>query len=135
MLAMEQTGHAISNAATLLRQMATKAHINNVRRAVASWGARDPPARGACALAARARLCDQPAVQAYLEVIEALPAKSKEACSLLVRDGLTHAEIATCLGISDKMLKPYMQRGKIVCAQRHRLMDEPVRLALHLPKQ
>lgn len=141
MLAMEQTGQAITNAPALLRQIATRAQIDQVRRAIA----RPTDELDAMLEIVQPqapehlqpeRICaTSQAVQAYLQVIEALPPKCKEAFSLHVFDGLAHAEIAQQLGVSVSMVKQYIQRGKIACAKRRRLMEEPLRTAQRPPQQ
>lgn len=57
------------------------------------------------------------AVQAYVNTIEALPPRCKEAFVLYVFDGLSQPEIARRMGISVSMVEKHVVRGLVACKQ------------------
>lgn len=56
------------------------------------------------------------AVQAYLDAIDQLPPRCREAFTLYVFDDVPNKEIAERMGISLSMVNQYISRGKLACA-------------------
>ncbi|QEI07890.1 RNA polymerase sigma factor [Pigmentiphaga aceris] len=120
-LKMQQAGQAILSPAALLRQVATTAKIDLDRRtAVRQADSLDDlddlshPA-GPRHLQPEEAYASSQAVQAYLQAIDTLPPRCREAFSLYVFDGLSKQEIADRMGVSLSMVKQYVTRAKAVC--------------------
>ncbi|RYY69949.1 MAG: sigma-70 family RNA polymerase sigma factor [Comamonadaceae bacterium] len=60
-------------------------------------------------------LASQQAIRAYVDTIEALPPRCREAFTLSVFDDLTHAQIASRMGISASMVEKHIVRAMVAC--------------------
>lgn len=69
-------------------------------------------------------LASQQAIHAYVEVIEALPPRCREAFVLHVFEDLSHAHIAQRMGISVSMVEKHIVRAMLACKLcQHQLRD------------
>lgn len=55
------------------------------------------------------------AIEAYVDTIESLPPRCREAFILYIFDGLSRAEIAERMGTSVSMVEKHIARGRIAC--------------------
>lgn len=130
-LAMQESGQVILEPAALLKTVAVRAEIDMHRRAVLRQhedidalnesqhlaGPRHLQPEEACATAQ--------VMHAYLETIESLPPRCREAFSMYLFDDLPNKEIAARLGVTVGMVDQYIRRGKLAClARRKALGDE-----------
>jgi RNA polymerase sigma factor (sigma-70 family) len=69
-------------------------------------------------------LASSQAICAYVDTIEALPARCREAFMMYVFDGMGQAEIARCMGISVSMVEKHVVRGMVACRQCERSLDD-----------
>lgn len=121
-LAMQRAGQAILEPGALLRQVALRAKIDLDRRAqVRQHEALDELDEHSQPSIAPHQQPEQVyassrAVQAYLDTIEQLPPRCREAFSLYVFDDLPNKEIAARMGVSLSMVNQYISRGKLACA-------------------
>lgn len=127
-LSMQQAGQSILDPGALLRQVATNAKIDQDRRAaVRQADSLDELDEFSHPAAPRHQQPEEAyastqAMHAYLQAIETLPPRCRQAFTLHVFDGLTKQEIADQMGVSLSMVKQYVTRGKAVCeACRQRL--------------
>jgi RNA polymerase sigma factor (sigma-70 family) len=120
-LALRQSGEAISNVRALLYRTARNLVIDRHRRAVL----RDHEDIDALADAAHAMapVHAQPEeayasaqhARAILAAIEALPPRCREAFVLNRFEGLSHQEVAERMGISKNMVAQHVIRGVLAC--------------------
>lgn len=121
-LAMQRAGQAILEPGALLRQVALRAKIDLDRRAqVRQHDALEEldefsQPSSAPHLQPEQVYASSRAVAAYLETIEQLPPRCREAFSLYVFDDLSNREIAERMGVSLSMVNQYISRGKLACA-------------------
>ncbi|WP_404832941.1 RNA polymerase sigma factor [Alcaligenes nematophilus] len=120
-LAMQQTGEAIREPGALLRQVALNTRIDWERRAsirqhddIHALLEADQP-RGPQALQPEQAYAASQTVQAYLDTIEALPPRCREAFCLYLFEDITNQEIADRMGVSVSMVDRYIKRGKLAC--------------------
>ena len=121
-LMMERSGQAILDARALLRQVAVHLKIDMDRRAdirhhddIDSLDEADIPALPSYLQPEEAYAASQ-AAQAYMDAIEQLPTRCREAFSLYAFEGIPNKEIAERMGISLSMVNQYISRGKLACA-------------------
>lgn len=120
-LTMQQAGQSILDPRALLRQVATNANIDLDRRAAVrqadSLDELDESAHPAAPrhLQPEEAYASTQAIHAYLQAIETLPPRCRQAFTLYVFDGLSKQEIADQMGVSLSMVKQYVTRGKAVC--------------------
>lgn len=134
-LAMQQAGQAILDPGALLRQVATNAKVDLDRRAAVRQ-AESLDELGEASLPAAPRhmqpeeaYASTQALQAYLQAIETLPPRCRQAFSLYVFDGLSKQEIADQMGVSLSMVKQYVTRGKAVCETCREALANPGKTA------
>jgi len=128
-LAMQQSGQVIAAPAALLRQVALNAKIDMDRRAgvrrhddIDALDEADQPA-GPRHLQPEEAYAASQAMHAYIEVIEALSPRCREAFAMYLFDDLSNREIATRMGVSASMVDQYIKRGKLACAARREALD------------
>jgi RNA polymerase sigma-70 factor (ECF subfamily) len=121
-LAMEQSGRPILDPRALLRKVALHLKIDMDRRAelrrhddIDTLAEPDMPAQPPH-LQPDAMYASTQLAEAYLQAIEQLPARCREAFSLYAFDDLSNKEIAQHMGISLSMVNQYIGRGKLACA-------------------
>lgn len=120
-LMMERAGQAILDPRALLRQVALRLKIDMDRRADIRQHDDIDSLADSAALALPSYLqpeeayASSQAAQAYLQAIEQLPARCREAFSMYAFDGLPNKEIAERMGISLSMVNQYISRGKLAC--------------------
>ncbi len=120
-LKMQQAGQAILSPAALLRQVATTAKVDLDRRAAVrqadSLDELDEVSHPAAPhhLQPEEAYASSQALQAYLQAIDTLPPRCRQAFALYVFDGLSKQEIADQMGVSLSMVKQYVTRAKAVC--------------------
>ncbi|MDR9851817.1 RNA polymerase sigma factor [Herbaspirillum huttiense F1] len=121
-LTMERAGQAILDPRALLRQVALHLKIDMDRRAAIrqhedldSLPETEMPAVPAHLQPEQACAAIQSA-HAYLEAIDSLPTRCREAFQLYAFEGLPNKEIAERMGISLSMVNQYISRGKLACA-------------------
>lgn len=128
-LAMQQSGQAIVEPAALLRRIATHAKIDMDRRAAVREAddidalAEASQPVGPRHLQPEEAYASSQAVEAYLQAIESLSPRCREAFVLHVFDGIPKPEIAERMGVSLSMVKQYITRGKAACAARRAALD------------
>lgn len=127
--AMQQAGQAIQHPAALLQRVATHAKVDMDRRAAVREAEdidgldEDLRPTAPSHLQPEAVYASTEAVRAYLQAIESLPPRCREAFSLYVFDDMSKQDIADRMGVSLSMVKQYVTRGKAVCADRRRVLD------------
>lgn len=121
-LSMEQSGQTILDPRALLRKVALHLKIDMDRRAeirqhddIDMLAEPDMPAQPAYLQPEEVYSSSQ-AAEAYLQAIEQLPDRCREAFSLYAFDDLSNKEIAQHMGISLSMVNQYIGRGKLACA-------------------
>lgn len=128
-LSMQQAGQVILEPGALLRQVALRAKIDQDRRAAVRQhddiDALDEASQPAMPghLQPDEAYASSQIVSAYLQTIEALPPRCREAFSLYVFDQLPNREIAERMGISLSMVNQYISRGKLACAACREALD------------
>lgn len=121
-LALQQSGQAIAEPGALLRQVALRVKIDQDRRAQIRRHEDVDALAESCQPLSPPHLQPEEAysstqgIQAYLDAIETLPPRCREAFCLYIFDGLPKPEIAARMGVSLSMVKQYITRGKAVCA-------------------
>ncbi|GAA5233390.1 RNA polymerase sigma factor [Verticiella sediminum] len=128
-LSMQQSGQVILEPGALLRQVALRAKIDLDRRAEvrqhddidALEEARQPASPRH--LQPEEAYASAQAVRAYLDTIDALPPRCREAFCMYLFDGLPNKEIAERMGVSLSMVNQYISRGKLACAARREALD------------
>ncbi|MDQ8023668.1 MAG: sigma-70 family RNA polymerase sigma factor [Moraxellaceae bacterium] len=69
-------------------------------------------------------LASRQIIRAYVETIEALPLRCREAFVLRIFDELSHAQIASRMGISVSMVEKHVVRGMLACKLCERRLRE-----------
>lgn len=120
-LSMQQAGHVIREPAALLKRVALHAKIDMDRRAsirqhddIHALVEADQPA-GPRSLQPEEGYASSQAMQACLDIIEALPPRCREAFCMYLFDELPNKEIAARMGVSPSMVEKYIKRGKLAC--------------------
>ncbi|MFT3719291.1 RNA polymerase sigma factor [Pseudorhodoferax sp.] len=123
-LSMQQAGQAIREPAALLKQVAVHTKIDMDRRAavrehddIDALGEAEHPAAPQHLQPEEAYASSQ-TVQAYLDTIEALPPRCREAFAMYLFDELPNKEIAERMGVSLSLVDRYIKRGKLACMAR-----------------
>lgn len=126
---MQQSGRVIAEPAALLRKVALNAKIDLDRRAevrqhddIDALGEASQPASPRHLQPEEAYASSQ-AIQAYLDTIEELPPRCREAFCMYLYDELSNKEIAERMGVSLSMVNQYISRGKLACAARRKALD------------
>lgn len=121
-LTMERAGQAILEPRALLKKVAVHLKIDMDRRArirqhddLDALAEADIPALPTH-LQPEEVYCSAQAAQAYVQAIERLPERCRQAFSLYAFDELSNREIAEHMGISLSMVNQYISRGKLACA-------------------
>ncbi|MDQ1918791.1 RNA polymerase sigma factor [Massilia pseudoviolaceinigra] len=117
-LVLQQSGRAVANARALLYRTARNLVIDSHRRAgVRGHDGLDLVAEhaGPRHLQPDEALASVQSVQAYVQAIEDLPPRCREAFILHVFDELTHRQIAERMGISASMVEKHIVRGMLAC--------------------
>lgn len=133
-LAIQRSSVPITEPRALLYQTARHVMVDQHRRDVlrshddlGAIAEADHPAIPAH-LEPDALLASAQAIQAYVATIEALPPRCRQAFILHVFDGLSHAEIAECMGASISMVEKHIARGRLECrACQRQLQGLPVK--------
>lgn len=121
-LAMQRAGQVVFEPGALLRQVALRAKIDLDRRAMVrqheALDALDETLQPAASPHQQPErvYASSRAVQAYLDTIDQLPPRCREAFTLYVFDDVPNKEIAERMGISLSMVNQYISRGKLACA-------------------
>lgn len=129
-LAMQQAGQVILDPRALLRQVALRAKIDIDRRAEVRQHEdidgleEDLQPTAARHLQPDEAFASSQSIQAYLEAIEGLPPRCREAFCLYVFDELPNKEIAERMGVSLGMVNQYISRGKLACAARRDTLEQ-----------
>ncbi len=120
-LSMQQAGQVIREPAALLKQVALRAKIDMDRRAsvrqhedIHALEEADQPV-GPRHLQPEEAYASSQAVQACLDIIDALPPRCREAFCMYLFDELPNKEIAARMGVSLSMVDRYIKRGKLAC--------------------
>lgn len=127
-LAMQQAGQVILEPAALLKTVAVRAEIDMHRRAVNRQhddiDALDEAQQfaGPQHLQPEEAYASSQAMQAYLDTIDALPERCREAFRMYLFDDLANKEIAARLGVTVGMVDQYIRRGKLACAARRKAL-------------
>lgn len=123
-LSMQQDGQVIREPAALLKQVALHAKIDMDRRAAVrqhddlhALSEADQPAISQSLQPEEAYAASQ-TLQLYLDTIDALPPRCREAYSLYLFEELPYKEIAERMGISLSLVDRYIKRGKLACMAR-----------------
>lgn len=123
-LSMQRAGQVIREPAALLRQVALHAKIDIDRRTavrqhddIHALSEADHPVAPQCLQPEEAYASYQ-TVQAYLDTIEALPPRCREAFAMYLFDELPYKEIAERMGVSLSLVDRYIKRGKLACMAR-----------------
>jgi len=123
-LAMQQAGQVIREPAALLKQVALNTKIDMDRRAairqhddIHALSEADHPIAPRSFQPEEAYASYQ-TIQAYLDAIEALPPRCREAYSMYLFDALPYKEIAERMGVSLSLVDRYIKRGKLACMAR-----------------
>lgn len=121
-LLMQQSGQVIREPRALLRKIALHLKIDMDRRAnirkhddIDDLHDADMPTQPTYLQPEEAYAASQMA-KTYVQAIEALPSRCREAFTLYVVDDLPNKEIAERMGISLSMVNQYISRGKLACA-------------------
>lgn len=121
-LAMQQAGEVVLQPGALLRQVALRAKIDLDRRAgvrqhdsLEDLDEAAHPAGPAHLEPAHAYASAQ-SVDAYIQIIEALPARCREVFYLYLFEEVTNQEIADRTGLSLSMVNRHISRAKLACA-------------------
>ena len=61
--------------------------------------------------------------QAYLDTINALPPRCREAFRMYLFDEITNKQIAERMGVSLGMVDQYIKRGKLACQARRKELE------------
>lgn len=69
-------------------------------------------------------LASQQVIRTYVDTIEALPARCREAFVLYAFDDLSHAQIAQRMGISVSMVEKHIVRAMVACKNSERGLRE-----------
>lgn len=128
-LSMQQAGETIREPAALLKKVALHAKIDMDRRTairqhddIHTLDEADQPIAPQCLQPENAYASTQ-TIQVYLDTIEALPPRCREAYSLYLFDELPYKEIAERMGVSISMVNQYIKRGKLACIARREELD------------
>lgn len=120
-LQMQHQGQAILDPRALLKQVALHLKIDMDRRAsvrqhddIDTLDESDMPTLPAHLQPEEVYATSQ-AAEAYLQAIENLPARCREAFSLYAFEELPNKEIAERMGISLSMVNQYVSQGKLAC--------------------
>lgn len=128
-LAMQRAGQAILEPGALLRQVAVRAKIDQDRRAAVRQHERldalDEHRQPSIArhLQPEEAYASARAIQAYLDTIDQLPPRCREAFRMYVFDDLPNREIAARMGVSLSRVNQYISRGKLACAACRETLD------------
>ena len=130
-LTMERSGQLIREPIALLKQVALHAKIDMDRRAAIRQHddldgllEAEQPAGPACFQPEEAYASAQ-RVQAYMDVIDSLPPRCREAFILYLFEDLPYKQIAKRMGVSVGLVTRYIKRGKLACiAYRQSLNDD-----------
>lgn len=129
-LAMQKAGQVILDPRALLRQVALRAKIDLDRRAQVrrheDIDALDEASQPAAArhLQPDEACASSQSIQAYLDAIESLPPRCREAFCMYAFDELPNKEIAERMGVSLGMVNQYISRGKLACAARRDKLEQ-----------
>jgi len=123
-LAAQHAGQPVLDARALLYRTARNLVIDQHRRAQVRRhesletvaGPEQPPAPQH--LQPEEALASRQTVHAYVQVIEALPPRCREAFVLHIIDGIPQSDIAQRMGISISMVEKHVVRGTLAC-RRH----------------
>lgn len=133
-LAMQQSGQAVTEPRALLYRAARNLQIDEHRRRETRGEQLDIAETEVVDLAElRAPLADEPdaaaasaqSVQALLATIGALPVRCREAFMLHKFDGLSQAEVAARMGISVKTVEEHIRRAMVACRECRDALDRP----------
>lgn len=129
-LSMQAAGQTILEPGALLRTVALRAKIDMDRRAALrqhedldALDERDQPA-AAWHQQPEEIYASSQVVDAYLQAIEALPPRCREAFCMYAFDELPNRQIAERMGISLSMVNQYISRGKLACAACRDALDK-----------
>lgn len=129
-LAAEQAGNKPRHPGALLRQIARHLIVDMYRRDklrnhedINALDSADQPMAPAY-LQPEEALASMQTVQAYVDTIENLPPRCRQAFTLHVFDGLSHAEIASRMNISYSMVEKHIVRGLLACRACERQLAE-----------
>ena len=118
---MQQAGQVIREPAALLKRVALHAKIDLDRRASVRQHENIQDLEDAEQLIGPQYLQPEQAyassrnIQTYLDTIEALPPRCREAFTMYLFDQLNNKEIAERMGVSLGMVDRYIKRGKLAC--------------------
>lgn len=128
-LSMQQAGQTIREPGALLRQVALNTKIDWDRRAsirqhddIHDLVEADQP-HGPRNLQPEEAYASSQIVQAYLDTIDALPPRCREAFCLYLFEDLLNQEIADRMGVSVGMVDRYIKRGKLACMARREALE------------
>lgn len=128
---MERTGQVVLAPRALLRQVATHLKIDMDRRASIRQHEDLDSLEETAMLALPTHLqpeeayATSQAIQAYIDAINALAPRCREAFSMYAFEGIPNKEIAERMGISLSMVNQYISRGKLACAACRDAMNAP----------
>ncbi|MFT3803150.1 MAG: RNA polymerase sigma factor [Burkholderiaceae bacterium] len=124
LLSVQQAGQTVIDPRSLLKKVALHLKIDLDRRAevrqhddIDALDETNLPA-SPVHLQPDEILASHQAARAYLEVIEALPPRCKEAFCMYAFDEMPNKEIARRMGVSLSMVDQYIRRAKLACAAR-----------------
>lgn len=128
-LSMQQSGQTIREPGALLRQVALNTKIDWDRRAslrehddIHDLVEAEQPA-GPQNLQPEDAYASSQIVQAYLDTIETLPPRCREAFCMYLFEDISNKEIAARMGISPGMVDQYIKRGKLACMACKKVLD------------
>ncbi len=128
-LAMQQSGQVIAEPTALLKQVALHAKIDMDRRAsvrdhddIDALEEADQPI-GPRHLQPEHAYAASQATRAYLDTIDALPPRCREAFCMYLFDDLPNKDIAARMGVSTGMVDQYIKRGKLACLARRNALE------------